>query len=157
MATDEHVVVDQTDPRRRRSTQANRTPQPDRDAAGLLALQRLVGNRAMEFGSTKIRSSGGVDSMIHLMHALAKIRDYEKQQRVKHKPARIILHGSASADGAEAANVTLSQARAGRIKELLVEADVHATIETIGHGATGTFPDLASNRCVLIELIGDEP
>jgi hypothetical protein len=111
----------------------------------------------MEYGSTQVRESGGVDSMIHFMHALVKIRDYETRQRRARKPAKIVLHGSASEDGDAARNISLSQARADRIKQLLTEAGVMATIETIGHGAAGTFPDLPSNRCVLIELIGDTP
>lgn len=111
----------------------------------------------MEYGSTRIHSDGAVDSMIHFMHSLVKIREYEKKQRAQRKVARIILHGSASADGDKARNLALSQQRADRIKELLVDAGVAARIETIGHGASGTFPDLASNRCVLNELVGDSP
>jgi len=41
-----------------------------------------------------------------------------------------------------------------RIKEL-VEAGVTAGIETIRHGAAGAFADLASNRCVLFELVDE--
>jgi len=62
----------------------------------------------MEYGTTTIRTSGGVDSMVHLMHALAKIREYETPQRRRRKVARMILHGSASADGAETRNMSLS-------------------------------------------------
>jgi outer membrane protein OmpA-like peptidoglycan-associated protein len=103
-----------------------------------------------QFDSTELRHDAEDDSMIHFVHALTKIQEHVKKNG---KAARITLHGFASVDGEKAHNLALSQKRADRVKELLVEAGIpEAQITAIGHGGDSTFPGLAWNRRVSIEL-----
>jgi outer membrane protein OmpA-like peptidoglycan-associated protein len=103
-----------------------------------------------QFDTAEIRHDAEVDSMIHFVHVLTQIQAHMKKHGAA---ARIILHGFASMDGEKAHNLALSQKRADRIKELLVEAGIpEAQITAIGHGGDSTFPGLALNRRVSTEL-----
>ncbi len=103
-----------------------------------------------QFDSTEMRHDAEDDSMIHFVHALVMIQEHLKKNP---KLGRVILHGFASMDGQEAHNLALSQKRADRIQELLVEAGIpKERISAFGHGGDSTFPGLAWNRRVSIEL-----
>jgi outer membrane protein OmpA-like peptidoglycan-associated protein len=93
--------------------------------------------------SIEIRQDAGADSVVHLLHLLMQIRSYT---------GHITLHGFASAEGNPARNSILSQKRADRVKQLLVEAGFDADkITAIGHGVGNIFPVRELNRAVAIE------
>jgi len=82
-----------------------------------------------EHNSTRLRSSGGINSVVHLMLA---IRRAQTHIAAAGSTAKIYLYGYASEEGGEAYNMTLSQQRADTIKSLMEAAgiaseNIHAT------------------------------
>jgi outer membrane protein OmpA-like peptidoglycan-associated protein len=100
--------------------------------------------------STELRQDAEVDSATHLAGAIATTRAFLARSGIK---PRVIIHGYASTEGSEAHNETLSDARAKRVKELLVEGGIPASaLVAIGHGKDSRMPGRAWNRRVEIEL-----
>lgn len=82
-----------------------------------------------EHNSATLRSSGGINSVVHLMLA---IRRAQAHITAAGPTAKIYLYGYASEEGGEAHNATLSQQRADTIKSLMeaagiASANLHAT------------------------------
>jgi outer membrane protein OmpA-like peptidoglycan-associated protein len=101
--------------------------------------------------STQLRQDTQVDSVVHLVDAIGKIREH---LAVVGNDGRIVLHGYASLEGDAQHNRRLSEARANRIADLLVGAGISpALITTIAHGADGSFPGRSWNRRVEVELL----
>lgn len=63
--------------------------------------------------------------------------------KTKGKAAKIILHGYASREGAEARNMQLARQRADHVKEMLVTAGVpYDRIQIVNHGPNSDWPGL---------------
>jgi hypothetical protein len=103
-----------------------------------------------ELNSTKLRQDSEADSTIHLALVIKESLDHLKK---KGKSAKIILHGFASREGAEARNIQLAGQRADHVKELLVTAGVpDDRIQIVNHGPNSDWPGLPWNRRVEVEL-----
>jgi outer membrane protein OmpA-like peptidoglycan-associated protein len=103
-----------------------------------------------ELNSTKLRQDSEADSAIHL--ALV-IKESLQHLKTKGKPAKIILHGYASREGAEARNMQLAGQRADHVKEMLVTAGVpDDRIQVVNHGPNSDWPGLKWNRRVEVEF-----
>ena len=73
--------------------------------------------------------------------------------KTKGRPAKIVVHGYASREGAEARNMQLAGQRAGHVKEMLVTAGVpDDRIQVINHGPNSDWPGLKWNRRVEVEF-----
>ncbi len=105
-----------------------------------------------EFNSTKLRQDDEVNSVVQLAFVIKASLQHLKAAG---KAGKIILHGFASKEGAEASNQQLSVRRAQRVKDLLIEAGVpEDRIQIIGHGAINNWPQpgLKWNRRVEVEF-----
>jgi len=103
-----------------------------------------------ELNSTKLRQDSEADSAIHL--ALV-IKGSLLHLKTKGRPAKIVVHGYASREGAEARNMQLAGQRAGHVKEMLVTAGVpDDRIQVINHGPNSDWPGLKWNRRVEVEF-----
>jgi outer membrane protein OmpA-like peptidoglycan-associated protein len=101
--------------------------------------------------STQLRQDAHVDSLVHFVYAIGKIREH---LAVVGDDGRIVLHGYASLEGTEQSNRRLSEARANRIRDLLVHAGVpHERITIVAHGEDRSFPGHSWNRRVEVELL----
>jgi outer membrane protein OmpA-like peptidoglycan-associated protein len=100
--------------------------------------------------SVQLRQDSQVDSTVHLAYAIAKIREH---LAVVGDEGRIVLHGYASVEGTERHNFALSEARANRVRDLLVDAGIpRERIAVSPHGEDRSFPGRSWNRRVEIEL-----
>jgi outer membrane protein OmpA-like peptidoglycan-associated protein len=103
-----------------------------------------------ELNSAKLRQDSEADSAIHL--ALV-IKESLQHLKAKGKQAKIILHGYASREGAEARNIQLAGQRGDHVKEMLVTAGVpDDRIQVINHGPNNDWPGLKWNRRVEVEF-----
>ena len=103
-----------------------------------------------ELNSTRLRQDGEADSAIHL--ALA-IKESLRHLKTKGRAARIILHGYASREGAEARNMQLAGQRADQVKEMLVTAGMpEDRIHIVNHGPNSDWPGVKWNRRVEVEF-----
>jgi outer membrane protein OmpA-like peptidoglycan-associated protein len=103
-----------------------------------------------ELNSTRLRQDSEADSAIHL--ALA-IKESLQHLKTKGRSARIILHGYASREGAEARNTQLAGQRADHVKEMLVTAGVpDDRIQVVNRGPNSDWPGLKWNRRVEVEF-----
>jgi outer membrane protein OmpA-like peptidoglycan-associated protein len=103
-----------------------------------------------ELNSTRLRQDSEADSAIHL--ALV-IKETLQHLKTKGRAAKIILHGFASREGAEARNRQLAGQRADHVKEMLVTAGVpDDRIQVVNHGPNSDWPGLKWNRRVEVEF-----
>ena len=101
-----------------------------------------------EFNSATLRQDAEVDSVVHFTSALQLVDQY--LQNVGEE-GHVLVLGYASEEGEEAHNLALSQARADRIRDLLIDAGIPADrITSKGEGPNDAFPGLAWNRRVEI-------
>ena len=103
-----------------------------------------------DLNSTRLRQDNEVDGALQLAIAVSVTLEYLK---TKGNAAKIVLHGYASQEGAEARNRQLAGQRAARVRDLLVAAGVpQARIQLKNHGPSSDLPGLKENRRVVVEL-----
>ena len=99
-----------------------------------------------EFDSTRVRTTGGVDSIVHLM---AAVRRAQGHIAVAGQSAKIYLYGYASEEGSDAHNLDLSTQRAAAVKGYLEDAGVDAAqVDAVGMGEDTSWPTRPLNRRV---------
>ncbi len=119
-------------------------PEPEAPEIGTTSILWFLLN------SDRLREDREAQSSVHLAIALRRIREHGQAAG---EEQRVVLHGYASREGAEAHNVALSQRRASRVLQLLVLGGVRAErISTVAHGPDSSLPGLAWNRRVEITL-----
>jgi outer membrane protein OmpA-like peptidoglycan-associated protein len=100
------------------------------------------------FNSTTLRQDAEVDSVVQFSRALQVVDQYLQDAG---QEGHVLVLGYASEEGEEAHNLTLSQARADRVRDLLVDAGIREDrITSKGEGPNDAFPGLAWNRRVEI-------
>jgi len=101
-----------------------------------------------EHNSTTLRSSGGINSVVHLMLA---IRRAQAHITAAGPTARVYLYGYASEEGGEVHNATLAQQRADTIKSLMASAGIaSANLHATGLGEDTSMGARPLNRRVEI-------
>lgn len=101
-----------------------------------------------EYNSTNIRTSGGMNSIVHLM---AAIRRVQAHIAASGSDARIYLYGFASEEGGETHNADLAERRARTIKGLLEDAGIDpVNLVAVGLGEDTSMGSLPLNRRVEI-------
>ena len=101
-----------------------------------------------EYNTSNIRSSGGVNSIVHLMMATERARAHIAAAG---PDARIYLYGFASEEGDETHNLDLAKRRALVVKGLLEAAGIDpVNLVAVGVGEDASMGSLAMNRRVEI-------
>jgi len=101
-----------------------------------------------DYDSINIRTTGGINSIVHLM---AAIRRTQAHITAAGASAKIYLYGYASEEGDPGHNLDLSQRRAGAIKSLMEDAGIaSANLEAVGLGEDVSMVPLPLNRRVEI-------
>lgn len=99
-----------------------------------------------EYDSTQVRTSGGVDSITHLM---AGVRRAQGHIAAAGPTAKIYLYGYASEEGEDPYNLDLSSRRASTTKAYLEDAGIDpANLEAVGMGEDNSWPTRPLNRRV---------